>query len=64
MVAVGLLVGSHKTFAVAAEFCDIVGHKILNVGDNSVTCRCCDADAGGHGGRGHCDEGDEGAWQQ
>ena len=58
----GLFVGSHKTFAVAAEFCDIVGHKILNVGDNSVTCRCCDAD--GHGGRVHCDEGDEGAWQQ
>ena len=63
MVAVGLSVGSHKTFAVVAEFCDIVGHKILNVGDNSVTCRCCDADAR-HGGRGHCDEGGEGAWQQ
>ena len=62
-MAVGLFVGSHKTFAVAAEFCDIVGHKILNVGDNSVTCRCCDAETG-HDGRGHYDEGDEGAWQQ
>ena len=63
-VAVGLSVGSHKTFAVAAEFCDIVGHRILNVGDNSVTCRrCCDADAR-HDARGHYDVGDEGAWQQ
>ena len=63
MVAVGLLVGSRKMFAVVAEFCDIVGRKILNVGDNSVTCHCYDADAR-HGGSGHCDEGDEGAWQQ